>query len=174
MYQFFFYTSNAELDYENLKFNNFKDRLLNKYKYMFVDAFIQHLKFKGYKAKFLNKRFYDMLFTSTSYYKQYREVALKMQKVEMLASLSPYTPNVEQLFSNETVLKDFLGLTDEFILQDAIRKRKETEADAPEEIDDADAFDAPSAGRPPESEADAAVDAPEADADDLAGATFEQ
>ena len=185
------YTSTAELDYENLKFNNFKDRLLNKFKYMFLDAFIQHLKFKGYKSKFLDKKSYNMMFTSTQYYKEYREVALKMQKVEMLASLSPYTPEVDQLFANKTILEDFLGLSPEFLKKNEINKKAEAEKRGEGEADDLGALGDLAAGRPPSGEGggggdepeidlpdepagDDGVEPPEVDDADLDGATFDQ
>ena len=106
----------GEITREEIKFAKFVQRLQRRFKFIFLDAFITHLRMTGMDSEYLDVNKYDVEYTQSNLFNDYRELELTNTKVQLLGSIDPYmySPSKpEGMFAREYVLKRFLMISDE-------------------------------------------------------------
>jgi len=113
----------GEVEREEIKFNNFIKRLRNGFKPILINPFITLLKLRGVDEKYLDKDLYDIDFTESNLFADYKEIDLMESRFGLLSTASSYiaTPDTresgEAIFSKEFVIKKYFNLSDEDYLE---------------------------------------------------------
>jgi len=110
------YNPGANIEREEIKFNKFVERTQYHFKKMIMDVFIQQLRLRNYNEKLLDRNLYDITFTKSNYFKEYKEMSLREAKINIYNSMSTYIyspDNLNGTFADEFVKKNLAGFTDE-------------------------------------------------------------
>ena len=140
----------GEITREEVKFSKFVQRLQRRFKFLFLDAFITQLRMSGMDEEYTNINLYDIDFTKSNLFAEYRELDMTNTKVTLLGALTPFIYSAETpngMFSKEYALRRFLMISDEELeknkeMLEAEKKISEKPATAP-------SAPAPEAGAPP-------------------------
>ncbi len=107
----------GEITREEIKFSRFIDRLLNRFKYILVDPFITLLRLRGIDERYVDEKIYNVQFTKSNLFKEYKEMELLDSKFSLLSSIEPYVYKPEEnengFFSQEFVMKNYFMMSDE-------------------------------------------------------------
>ena len=122
------YSSGRNMEREEVRFGKFIDRTLNRFKAIFMDAFIQQLKFKNFPTEVINRALYDFKFTESNYFKEFKKSELIESKMNIWSTMSsfvtsPQEPNAP--FSEEFVMREWMNMTDAEIAANIKFKAKE-------------------------------------------------
>ena len=104
---------------EEIKFARFIEGLQRKFRYFILKPFMTYLRMKGIPEEYISNKVFDIEFTKSSLFKEYKEIELREARLGILSSVSGFITsrdNVnapEALFSKEYVLKKFFKMTDE-------------------------------------------------------------
>jgi hypothetical protein len=127
----------GEILREEVKFAKFVERLQNRFKYIILNPFITLLRLRGIDERYINEDFYNINFTKSNLFKEYREIELTEAKLSILGSVAQQiynkNTNPQGMFSEEYIQKYFLMMTDEQRQENEQLKKKE-EMRAPEAI----------------------------------------
>jgi len=165
----------GEVTREEVKFARFISRMQNRFKNIFIEALLLQLKLKGFDKKLLTRRNFDIEFTKSNLFKEFKELDLAEARLGLWSSISSYvwTPeNIDGVFSLEYAQKNFFRMSDEEfkenmkLLEKEKKKAKEEEEAAAEDGEDGDFGDegGSDAEEKPAGDSDAEADA-EADPD---------
>lgn len=106
----------AEITREEVKFAKFVERLQRRFKFLFLDAFVTQLKLKGFDASYATLRLYDVQFTKSNLFKEYRELEMHNNKLATLTTAKDLIYSEENpngIFSLEYAMKNFFLMTDD-------------------------------------------------------------
>ena len=102
---------NNEITREELQFSNFVGRLQNRFKYVLLDAFITLLRLRGFDDRYVDYALYDAQFNQGNSHKQYRELEILSERLNVLTAADPFIYKREEnengYFDPEYVLKNF-------------------------------------------------------------------
>lgn len=110
----------GEISREEIKFDNFIDRIHNRFKKLFVDCLLTQLKLKGIDEQYINASLYDYNFSKSNYFADYKEMELIEAKFGILNNIFPliWSPsNPQGIFDQEFVLKKYFKMSDEDFLE---------------------------------------------------------
>jgi len=110
------YNPGASIEREELKFSKFIERSQFHFKKWIMDVFIQQLRLRGYNEKLLDRSLYDITFTKSNHFKEYKEMQLREAKNAIYTNMSTYIyspDNLNGAFADEFVKKELAGFTDE-------------------------------------------------------------
>jgi hypothetical protein len=119
----------GEILREEVKFTRFVERLQNRFKYIILNPFITLLRLRGIDERYINEDFFNITFTKSNLFKEYREIELTEAKLSILGSVAQFiydkntTPN--GIFAKEFVMKKFIMLTQEEMDENDEMKKKE-------------------------------------------------
>jgi len=133
----------AEITREEVKFSKFVERLQRRFKFLFLDAFVTQLRLKGFDKEYTTLRLFDVQFTKSNLFKEYRELEMTNQKLTTLTTAKDliYTEeNPNGIFALEYVMKNMILMTDEqwnenktMLESDKSKKPAEKKEEAPKE-----------------------------------------
>ena len=110
------YGKGAEITREEVKFSKFVERLQRRFKYLFLDAFVTQLRLKGFDKTYSTLRLYDVQFTKSNMFKEYRELEMNNNKLTTLGTAKDLIWSEENqggIFALEYAMKNFFLMTDE-------------------------------------------------------------
>ena len=141
----------GEITREEIKFAKFVQRLQRRFKFIFLESFVTHLRMIGMEDEYLDINLYDIDYTQSNLFNEYRELELISNKIQLLGSIDPYMYKPSQpegMFAREYVLKRFLQISDEELEKnkDLLEKEKKEAAEAAKK---GQTTGAPPAGAPP-------------------------
>ena len=123
----------GEVSREEVKFSRFIERLQNRFKKIIKDALLMQLKLKGFNEKYIKNNLYDISFTQSNLFKEFKEREIMKEKVDIWSSISQYVirkDNIDSgagVFSREFALKNVVGLTDrEYLENEKMRAEEES------------------------------------------------
>lgn len=141
----------GEITREEIKFANFISRLQKRFKYIVLDAFLVLLRMRGFDNRYIDHSLYNIKYSESNLYKQYKELELLEARFALLGSIDAYIYKPEEnpngYFSSEYVLRNWFMMTDDEYLNNKALKEKEKLA-ADSEISKAglDTEESPEAG----------------------------
>lgn len=103
----------GEITREEIKFSRFIDRLQNRFGYYILDPFITQLRLRGIPDEYARYDLFNVWFTESNLFKEYKEIELLDARLSTLATISPYiysSENPEGLFDPEFVLKNYFRM----------------------------------------------------------------
>lgn len=106
----------GEITREEIKFARFIERLQSRFKKMIIDVFFQQLKFKDIEKKYISSEYFDIGFTASNLFKEYKELELLETKFGIWDTVSQHIyseDNTAGSFSREYALRNFFGMTEE-------------------------------------------------------------
>ena len=110
----------GEITREEIKFDNFIDRIHSRFKKLFLDCLLTQLKLKGIDEKYINVRLYDYQFSKANYFADYKEMELIETKFGILNNIFPliWSPsNPNGIFDQEFILKKYFKMSEEDYLE---------------------------------------------------------
>lgn len=122
----------GELLREEVKFSRYVERLQNRFSRLILDAFLTLLSFRGVDDKYIDETFFNIEFTSSNLFKQYKEMELNESRFGLLASINEFVYDKENnpngYFAPEFVLKDVIMFSDHMYQKnmDMLEKLKST------------------------------------------------
>jgi hypothetical protein len=107
---------NGEISREEIKFDQFVERVQNRFSDLFTDVLITHLKMKGIDDQYLDPGKFHYKFTKANYFAEQKKLEQTETRLSVLSNAatllySPMNPN--GLFASEYVLKHFFMMSDE-------------------------------------------------------------
>lgn len=126
------YNSGRGIEREEVRFTKFIIRQQNKFKKLFLDVLIQQLRLKGFNDKYLDRSLYDIQWSKSNYYQEFKQQDIIESKINTWASMSGYVvsqddPNAP--FSREYVMKNMVRMSDaEWEENERLRKQEQEEA----------------------------------------------
>ena len=130
-----------EISREEIKFNLFIKRLQNRFKRLLLDLIITEASLRGVDGKYLDPDLYDINYTKSNYYAEYKNIELTLERLSIVNTAYPSLYNAQTnpngLFSSEYVLKNMVSMNDDdYLLNkkllDKEKKKAEKEAAAKE------------------------------------------
>jgi len=127
----------GEIQREEIKFSRFVERLQRRFKYIVLDPFITLLRLRGIDERYVGQDIFNVSFTKSSLFKEYKEMELMESRLAVLASTSEFiynpTENPTGFFAPEFALRRMFLMTEEEWnwnkkLLDAIKPSKEEQA----------------------------------------------
>lgn len=107
----------GEIQREEIKFARNIERWQRVFKYILMNAYITLLKINKMNEMYVDSHAFNIQFTKSNLFKEYKELDIWSSKAQLLSSLNAYIVTKETLnapFAMETVLKDILMLPDSF------------------------------------------------------------
>lgn len=129
----------GEVTREEVKFARFIDRMQRRFKNIFIDALLVQLKLKGVDKKLLSRKLYDIVFTKSNLFKEFKELDIAEARLNLWSSISSFvwTPlNEDGVFSLEYAMKNFFRMSDEEFVENSKMLEKEKENAEPEDDED--------------------------------------
>jgi len=109
--------NSSEVTREEIKLMKFVERLQRRFKYLILDAFISQLRIKGFDEQYVDLGLYDIEFTKSNLFSEYREMEMTESKINLLTSVDAFiakpSNNFEGMFAEEYVMKRMLFISDE-------------------------------------------------------------
>lgn len=119
----------GEILREEIKFSKFIERLQNRFKYILINPFMVLLRLKGIDSRYINEDFYNVIFTKSNLFKEYKEFELIEARLGILSNINQYiydkNVNPQGLFSKEFVMKKFFRMNNEEWEENERLKKKE-------------------------------------------------
>lgn len=126
------YNPGRNLEREEIRFSKFIGRTLDCFQDVFMDALIQQLRFKGFDKELLDRSLYEIKFTESNFYKQFKKMEIIEAKINIWSSMSSYVTSPEEPnapFAAEFVMREWCQMTDDEIeLNNKYKKREKEEA----------------------------------------------
>lgn len=107
----------GEIAREEIKFSRFVERLQRRFKYIILDPFITLLRLRGIDERYVNYNMYNIQFTKSNLFKEYKELELLETRISLLGSVRDmvFDPedNPQGYFAREFALRRFFMISDE-------------------------------------------------------------
>ena len=118
---------------EEIKFSRFVERLQNRFKYILINPFITLLRLKGIDERYINEDFFNVKFTKSNLFKEYKELELVESRMAILGNISQFmydkNTNPQGLFSKEFAMRKFFMMNDEdWEENESLKKKEELQA----------------------------------------------
>jgi hypothetical protein len=106
----------GEIQREEIKFARFVERLQRRFKYIVLDPFITLLRLRGIDERYINQDIFNVQFTKSNLFKEYKELELMESRLSILAAASQfiYNPNEnpQGYFAPEFAMKRMFLMTE--------------------------------------------------------------
>tara|TARA_Y100000310_G_C20704329_1_gene833657 strand:- start:24591 stop:26432 length:1842 start_codon:yes stop_codon:yes gene_type:complete len=106
----------GEITREEIKFSRFIERLQKNFKYLLLDPFITLLRLRNIDRRYIDYSLYNVIFTETNVFKEYKELELLESRFALLGSIDAYIYKPEEnengYFSKDFVLREWFKMTD--------------------------------------------------------------
>jgi hypothetical protein len=106
-----------EISREEIKFSRFVERLQNRFKYILINPFITLLRLKGIDEKYINEDYFNVKFTQSNLFKEFKEFELLESRLGILGQITQFiydkNTNPQGLFSKEYAMRKFFMMSDE-------------------------------------------------------------
>lgn len=122
------YQSGTNVQQEELKFFYFTSRLQKRFQKILMDAFMQQLKLQKFDSRLINRRLYDLRWTPSNYFKQFKEEQVLESNLNTFTTISSFImseENPDGYFSWEFVAKNWMHMDEEMWEKNQILKEKE-------------------------------------------------
>ena len=86
----------GEVTQEEIRFARFIERLQNKFQYMLMDSFCTLLRLKGVDERYVDSSLFNIQFTQSNLFKEYKELELLESKFALLGSIESYIYKPEE------------------------------------------------------------------------------
>lgn len=107
----------GEIQREEIKFSRFVNRLQNRFKYIIFDPFMTLLRLRGIDDRYVNQDLYNIKFTESNLFKEYKELELMENRLSILGAASEFiynpTENPTGFFAPEFVLRRMFLMNEE-------------------------------------------------------------
>jgi len=107
----------GEIQREEIKFSRFVERLQRRFKYIILDPFITLLRLRGIDERYVGQDIFNVNFTKSNLFKEYKEMELMESRLAVLASTSEFiynpTENPTGYFAPEFALRRMFLMTEE-------------------------------------------------------------
>jgi len=107
----------GEIQREEIKFSQFVERLQRRFKYILIDPFITLLRLKGIDERYIDYKLYNIRWTKSNLFKEYKELELLESRLGILGSVSEFIYHPEEnptgYFAQEFALRKFFLMNDE-------------------------------------------------------------
>ena len=107
----------GEIQREEIKFSRFVNRLQNRFKYIVFDPFITLLRLRGIDERYVNEDLYNIQFTESNLFKEYKELELMESRLSILGAASEFiynpTENPTGFFAPEFALRRMFLMNEE-------------------------------------------------------------
>lgn len=117
------YDKAGQITQEEIHFSRFVERLLNKFKYFILDPYITLLRLRGVDEQYLKHSNFNLRFTQTNLFKEYKEMEVLDARLSILNQFSPFmysSENPTGYFAPEFVMKKYFRLSDDDIAVNAV------------------------------------------------------
>ena len=125
-----------EITREEIRFSRFVERFMRRFKYFLMDPYITMLKLdKSIPDQFCNQDIYNITFTKSNLFKEYKELELLDSRLNILNAASQFIWDAEEtpggMFSKDFVMKKYFRMTDDEynennkLLKEAVEKAEE-------------------------------------------------
>lgn len=131
----------GEISREEIKFDNFIDRIHGRFKKLFIDCLLTQLKLKKIDEEYLNASLFDYNFSKSNYFADYKEMELIETKFGILNNIFPliWSPgNPNGIFDREFVLKKYFKMSDEDYLENQKLMDEKRDADMADHLETQD------------------------------------
>lgn len=111
----YFGGKSGEIAREEIKFSFFCSRCLNAFKPLIQDTFLTQLKLQGFEERYLRPELYNIWFTQSNMFREYKENELLDARLAILTTVSSYIYNEDNktgLFDPDFVLRRFFKMRD--------------------------------------------------------------
>ena len=112
------YGKSGEITQEEIHFSRFVERLLNKFKYFILDPYITLLRLRGIDVQYLKSSNFNLRFTQTNLFKEYKEMEVLDARLAILNQFSNFMyseDNKTGYFAPEFVMRKYFRMSDEDI-----------------------------------------------------------
>jgi len=107
----------GEIQREEIKFSRFVNRLQNRFKYIVFDPFITLLRLRGIDERYVNQDLYNIQFTESNLFKEYKELEMMESRLSILGAASEFiynpTENPTGYFAPEFALRRMFQMNEE-------------------------------------------------------------
>ena len=107
----------GEITQEEIKFARFIERLQKKFKYILFDSYLTLLRVRGVDDRYIARGLYNINFTQSNLFKQYKELELLESRFALLGSIESYIykpgENDNGYFAREFVLRRWFMMSDD-------------------------------------------------------------
>jgi len=107
----------GEVTQEEIRFSRFIERLQNKFQYVILDAYIVLLRLSGIDERYIDPSLFDIKFTKSNLFKEYKELELLTEKFTLLGSIDAYIYKHEEnehgYFDPDFVLLNWFNMSKE-------------------------------------------------------------
>ena len=119
----------GEILREEIKFSRFVERLQNRFKYLLINPFITILRLRGIDERYINEDYFNIKFTKSNLFKEYKELELIETRMGILGNISQFiydkNSNPQGMFSKEFALKKFFLMSEEDWNENSELRKKE-------------------------------------------------
>ena len=99
----------GEIQREEIKFSRFVERLQRRFKYIIFDPFLTLLRLRGIDERYINQNIFNIQFTKSNLFKEYKEMEIMESRLAVLAATSEFiynpTENPNGYFAPEFALR---------------------------------------------------------------------
>jgi len=107
----------GEIQREEIKFSRFVERLQRRFKYVVLEPFITLLRLRGIDERYIGQDIFNIGFTKSNLFKEYKEMELMESRLAVLASTSEFiynpTENPTGYFAPEFALRRMFLMSEE-------------------------------------------------------------
>ena len=107
----------GEVTQEEIRFSRFIERLQNKFQYVIIDAYLVQLRLSGIDERYVDSSLFDIKFTKSNLFKEYKELELLTDKFSLLGSIDSYIYKPEEnengYFDPDFVLLNWFNMSKE-------------------------------------------------------------
>ncbi len=110
----------GEITREEIKFNQFVERIQGRFKKLFVDCLLTQLKLKGIAEEYINPNLYDYTYTQSNLFAEYQKIELLESNLSLMNTAFPliWSPiNPQGVFDKEFAMKHFFRISEEEYLE---------------------------------------------------------
>jgi len=127
----------GEIAREEIKFSRMVERMQRRFKYVILDPFMTLLRLRGIDERYVDYNMYNINFTKSNLFKEYKELELLEARIAILGSVSEFIYDAEEnptgFFAKEFALRRFFLISDEDYNWNKELLEKQQQAAAPEE-----------------------------------------
>lgn len=109
------YGKTGEITQEEIHWAQFIERLQRKFKYFILDPFIVLLRMRGMEEKFLKRSYFNIQFTESNLFKEYKQMEILDARLSILNQFSNFLYSEENkggIFAPKFVMRKYFKMSD--------------------------------------------------------------
>ena len=110
------YGKSGEITQEEIHWCQFVERLQRKFKYFILDPYLVLLRMRGVEEKYLKRSYFNLQFTQSNLFKEYKEMEILDARLSILNQFSNFLYSEENkagVFAPKFVLRKYFKMSDE-------------------------------------------------------------